>query len=268
MTRYFRMRTLVKVLLTSSLLSFQYAISSEENLEGNWIGASNPETIINLSIKDNNFIAHEIDFSTNQMKDEVLFTVNLSKNQAQSSDAKSELVLVEADTVIGADGRILYRDYKNKNKKMMCMSDWSSQVPRSMLKRLNELRRTATKHCLKCNTDACEMKVWAEGNEKEALLCKRIFCQPIETIRKNIFGEIDKFPSGKNTALFHYSINEDGEIKDIKVQEIIGSMNKKQANLYLSLMLKSHKYKELTIENQKFGITNLRGVINWKLDKR
>ena len=225
MTRYFRVRTLVKVLLTSSLLSFQYAISSEENLEGNWIGASNPETIINLSIKDNNFIAHEIDFSTNQMKDEVLFTVNLSKNQAQSSDAKSELVLVEADTVIGADGRILYRDYKNKNKKMMCMSDWSSQVPRSMLKRLNELRRTATKHCLKCNTDACEMKVWAEGNEKEALLCKRIFCQPIETIRKNIFGEIDKFPSGKNTALFHYSINEDGEIKDIKVQEIIGSMN-------------------------------------------
>ena len=268
MTRYFRMRTLLKVLLTSSLLSFQYAISSEENLEGNWIGASNPETIISLSIKDNNFIAHEIDFSTNQMKDEVLFTVNLSKNQAQSSDAKSELVLVEADTVIGADGRILYRDYKNKNKKMMCMSDWSSQVPRSMLNRLNELRRTATKHCLKCNTDACEMKVWAEGNEKEALLCKRIFCQPIATIRKNIFGEIDKFPSGKNTALFHYSINEDGEIKDIKVQEIIGSMNKKQANLYLGLMLKSHKYKELIIENQKFGITNLRGVINWKLDKR
>ena len=250
MTRYFRMRTLVKVLLTSSLISFQYAISSEENLEGNWIGASNPETIINLSIKDNNFIAHEIDFSTNQMKDEVLFTVNLSKNQAQSSDAKSELVLVEADTVIGADGRILYRDYKNKNKKMMCMSDWSSQVPRSMLKRLNELRRTATKHCLKCNTDACEMKVWAEGNEKEALLCKRIFCQPIETIRKNIFGEIDKFPSGKNTALFHYSINKDGEIKDIKVQEIIGSMNKKQANLYLGLMLKSHKsvsYTHLTL---------------------
>ena len=178
------MRTLVKVLLTSSLLSFQYAISSEENLEGNWIGASNPETIINLSIKDNNFIAHEIDFSTNQMKDEVLFTVNLSKNQAQSSDAKSELVLVEADTVIDADGRILYRDYKNKNKKMMCMSDLSSQVPRSMLKRLNELRRTATKHCLKCNTDECEMKVWAEGNEKEAILCKRIFCQPIETIKK------------------------------------------------------------------------------------
>ena len=268
MTRYFRMRTLVKVLLISSLLSFQYAISSEENLEGNWIGASNPETIISLSIKDNNFIAHEIDFSTNQMKDEVLFTVNLSKNQAQSSDAKSELVLVEADTVIDADGRILYRDYKNKNKKMMCMSDWSSQVPRSMLQRLNELRRTATKHCLKCNTDACEMKVWAEGNEKEALLCKRIFCQPIATIRKNIFGEIDKFPTGKNTALFHYSINEDGEIKDIKVQEIIGSMNKKQANLYLGLMLKSHKYKELIIENQKFGITNLRGAINWKLDKR
>ena len=233
MTRYFRMRTLVKVLLTSSLLSFQYAISSEENLEGNWIGASNPEMIINLSIKDNNFMAHEIDFSTNKMKDEVLFTVNLSENRAQSSEAESELVLVEADTVIGADGRILYRDYKNKNKKMMCMSDWSSQVPRSMLKRLNELRRTATKHCLKCNTDACEMKVWAEGNEKEALLCKRIFCQPIETIRKNIFGEIDKFPSGKNTALFHYSINEDGEIKDIKVQEIIGSMNKKLSLIHI-----------------------------------
>ena len=268
MTRYFRMRTLVKVLLTSSLLSFQYAISSEENLEGNWIGASNPEMIINLSIKDNSFMAHEIDFSTNKMKDEVLFTVNLSENRAQSSEAKSELVLVEGDTVIDADGRILYRDYKNKNKKMMCMSDWSSQVPRSMLQRLNELRRTATKHCLKCNTDACEMKVWAEGNEKEALLCKRIFCQPIETIRKNIFGEIDKFPSGKNTTLFHYSINENGEIQDIKVQEVIGSMNKKQANLYLGLMLKNHKYKELIIEDKKFGITNLRGAINWKLDKR
>ena len=57
-----------------------------------------------------------------------------------------------------------------------------------------------------------------------------------------------------------------GEI--IKVQEVIGSMNKKQANLYLGLMLKNHKYKELIIENQKFGITNLRGAINWKLDKR
>ena len=79
---------------------------------------------------------------------------------------------------------------------------------------------------------------------------------------------MDKFPSGKNSALFHYSINEDGEIKDIKIQEVIGTMNKKQANLYLGLLLKSHKYKELIIENQKFGITNLRGVINWKLDKR
>ena len=45
-------------------------------------------------------------------------------------------------------------------------------------------------------------------------------------------------------------------------------MDEKQASLYLNLMLKSHKYKELIIENQKFGITNLRGVINWKLDKR
>ena len=111
------------------------------------------------------------------------------------------------------------------------------------------------------------MKIWPEGNEKEALLCKRIFCQPIETIRKNIFGEIDKFPSGKNSALFHYSISKNGEIKDIKVQEIIGSMNKKQAYLFLSFILKRHKYKELIIKNQKFGINNLRGVINWKLDK-
>ena len=267
MTRRYSMQTLVKILLTCSLLTFQYIISSEEKLEGNWIGASNPEMIINLSIKDNNFIAHEIDFSTNQLKDKVLFTFNLSENLSQSSEGKSELVLIEEDTLINADGQILYRDYRNKNKKMMCMSDWSSQVPRSMLKRLNELRQTATKHCLKCNTDSCEMKIWPEGNEKEALLCKRIFCQPIETIRKNIFGEIDKFPSGKNSALFHYSISKNGEIKDIKVQEIIGSMNKKQAYLFLSFILKRHKYKELIIKNQKFGINNLRGVINWKLDK-
>ena len=45
-------------------------------------------------------------------------------------------------------------------------------------------------------------------------------------------------------------------------------MDEKQASLYLNLILKSHKYKELIIENQKFGITNLRGVINWKLNKR
>lgn len=266
MTRYFLIQTLVKILITSSLLTFQYTISSEDELEGNWIGASNPERIINLSIKDNNFIAHEIDFSTNQMKDEVLFTVNLSENRSQSPEGKSELVLIEEDTLINADGQILYRDYKNKNKKMMCMSDWSSRVPKSMLKRLNELRQTAAKHCLKCNADECEMKIWPEGNEKEVLLCKRIFCQPIETIRKNTFGEIDKFQSGKNSALFHYSINEDGEIKDIKIQEVIGTMNKKQANLSLGLLLKSLKYKELIIENQKFGITNLRGVINWKIE--
>ena len=84
------MQTLVKILLTCSLLTFQYIISSEEKLEGNWIGASNPEMIINLSIKDNNFIAHEIDFSTNQLKDKVLFTFNLSENLSQSSEGKSE----------------------------------------------------------------------------------------------------------------------------------------------------------------------------------
>ena len=55
-------------------------------------------------------------------------------------------------------------------------------------------------------------------------------------------------------------------IKDIKIQEVIGTMNKKQANLSLGLLLKSLKYKELIIENQKFGITNLRGVINWKIE--
>ena len=196
------MQTLVKILITSSLLTFPYAISSEDELEGNWIGASNPERIINLSIKDNNFIAHEIDFSTNQMKDEALFTVNLSENKSQSPEGKSELVLIKEDTLINADGQILYRDYKNKNKKMMCMSDWSSRVPKSMLKRLNELRQTAAKHCLKCNSDECEMKIWPEGNEKEVLLCKRIFCQPIETIKKIYSGKWINFHQEKIVPFF------------------------------------------------------------------
>ncbi len=260
--------TLIKILLVSSLITFQYGISSEERLEGNWIAVSNPEMIINLTIKDDNFVAREIDFSSNKMKDEALFTVNLLENLSRSSEGKSELIFIREDTLINADGQTLYRDYRNKNKKMMCMSGWSSQVPKSMLKRLDELRQTASRHCLKCNADTCEMKIWPEGNEKEALLCKRIFCLPIETIKKNIFGELDKFPSGKNYALFHYSINKEGEIKDLKIQEVIGSMDEKQASQYLNLILKSHKYKELIIENQKFGITNLRGVINWKHNKR
>tara|TARA_A100001011_G_scaffold20333_1_gene20639 strand:- start:1099 stop:1833 length:735 start_codon:yes stop_codon:yes gene_type:complete len=243
-------------------------ITAYESLDGNWIGASNPETIINLSIQNDNFVGHEIDYKTSQMKEEPLFTVNLSKKISQSSDGASELVLVREDTLINSDGQILYRDYKNKQNKMMCMTNWSSKIPQSMLKRLDELRITAARHCLECTQEACSMKIWPEGNEKEALLCKRIFCQPTGTVKKNIFGELDKFPSGKSTALFHYSINEEGEIKDLKIQEVIGSMDEKQASLYLNLMLKSHKYKELIIENQKFGITNLRGVINWKLDKR
>ena len=117
MTRYFLIQTLVKVLITSFLLTFQYTISSEDELEGNWIVPSNPETIINLSIKDNNFIAYEIDFSTNQMKDEALFTVSLSENRSKSPEGKSELVLIKEDTLINADGQILYRDYKYKNIK-------------------------------------------------------------------------------------------------------------------------------------------------------
>ena len=112
------------------------------------------------------------------------------------------------------------------------------------------------------------MKIWPEGNEKEVLLCKRIFCQPTDTVKRNILGELDKFPSGKNYAVFYYSIGKDGQIKDIEVQESFGSMNKKQANLYLNLMLRSHRYKTLLKENNPIELTNLRGVINWKLERR
>ena len=74
------MRLIIKALFISSLLISQRVITSDYSLVGNWIGASNPEKIINLSIQDKNFVAYEIDFSTNQIKDEPLFTLNLSKN--------------------------------------------------------------------------------------------------------------------------------------------------------------------------------------------
>ena len=45
-------------------------------------------------------------------------------------------------------------------------------------------------------------------------------------------------------------------------------MNKEQANLYLKLMLRSHRYKTLLKENNPIELTNLRGVINWTLEKR
>ena len=262
------MRLIIKGLFISSLLISQYVMTSYNSLDGNWIGASNPEKIINLSIREKNFVAYEIDFSTNQIKDEPLFTLNLSKNLAQSSNGKSELVLIREDILIDSYGQILYRDYRSKKNKMMCMTDWSSRVPKSMLARLDELRVTAARHCLKCNQEACSMKIWPEGNEKEVLLCKRIFCQPIDTVKRNILGELDKFPSGKNYAVFNYSIGKDGQIKDIEVQESFGSMNKKQANLYLNLMLRSHRYKILLEENNPIELTNLRGVINWTLEKR
>ena len=262
------MPLIIRVLFISALLISQYVITSEKSFEGNWIGASNPERIINLSIQDDNFVAHEIDYRTSQMKEEPLFNLNLSKNVAQSSDRESELVLIREDILIDSYGQILYRDYKNKQNKMMCMTDWSSKVPQSMLTGLDELRVTAARHCLKCNQEACSMKIWPEGNEKEVLLCKRIFCQPTDTIKRNILGELDKFPSGKNYAVFYYSIGKDGQIKDIEVQESFGSMNKKQANLYLNLMLRSHRYKTLLIENNPLELTNLRGVINWKLERR
>ena len=262
------MRLIIKALFISSLLISQYVITSDYSLDGNWIGASNPERIINLSIQEKNFVAYEIDFSTNQIKDEPLFTLNLSKNLAQSPNGKSELVLIKEDILIDSYGQILYRDYRSKNNKMMCMTDWSSKVPKSMLTRLDELRVTAARHCLKCNQEACSMKIWPEGNEKEVLLCKRIFCQPIDAVKRNMLGELDKFPSGRNYAVFNYSIGKDGKIKDIKVQESFGSMNKEQANLYLKLMLRSHRYKTLLKENNPIELTNLRGVINWTLEKR
>ena len=262
------MSLIIRVLFISSLLISQYVITSDKSLEGNWIGASNPEIIINLSIQDDNFVAYEIDFGTNQMKEEPLFTLNLKNNLSQSPDGKSELVLIKEDTLVNSDGQIIYRDYRNKKNKMMCMTDWSSKVPQSMLIRLDELRVTAARHCLECNQESCSMKIWPQGSEKEVLLCKRIFCQPADTIKRNILGELDKFPSGRNYAVFYYSISKDGKIKDIEVQENIGSMNKNQANLYLNLMLRSHRYKTLLIENNPIELTNLRGVINWKLERR
>ena len=102
------MPLIIRVLFISSLLISQYVITSDKSLEGNWIGASNPEIIINLSIQDDNFVAYEIDFGTNQMKEEPLFTLNLKNNLSQSPDGKSELVLIKEDTLVNSDGQIIY----------------------------------------------------------------------------------------------------------------------------------------------------------------
>ena len=259
---------MIKIFLLTSLFIFHQVLCANDPIEGNWIGASNPETIIRLSSSTTGFKGYEIDFGTKEIEDVHAFSINLSKTISESPAGKSDLILEKEDTLINSDGQILYRDYTNTQNKMMCMTDWSSKVPESIVKRLDSLRITAERHCLKCAQGNCAMKIWPEGKEKETLLCKRIFCQPVSSIKKNILAELDKFPSGTNSALFNYSINENGTIDNLEVYEIIGSMNKKQASLYLNEMLKSHRYKTIVVKGRNTGIDNLGGAINWTLERR
>ena len=114
------MPLIIRVLFISSLFISQYVITSDKSLEGNWIGASNPEIIINLSIQDDNFVAHEIDYRTSQMKEEPLFNLNLSKNVAQSSDRESELVLIRED-ILPVVSLSLPRVYSPKPSKLLLL---------------------------------------------------------------------------------------------------------------------------------------------------
>lgn len=257
-----------KALLVVSIFMLTAIIHANPDLKGNWIGETfNPEKIFKLTSKQNKYSAYEVNFSTNKVEKKETFTLDLVNKISSSENGKANLKLITEDLIISENREVLYRDYKNKDKRMFCMSDLYTTVPDSMIERLEKLRLTANKHCLNCENNQCNMKIWKDGQERELLLCKRIFCQPTKKIKKKIVMEGD-YSSGQNMAQLNYSISPTGKINKLKVLEVEGSMNKEEANEYLSELLKFQNYEPLLIDGKAYGIRNLRGVVAWNYNKR
>ena len=258
----------MKKLFVVSLISlFIDTAQTESNLEGIWIGASNPERIFKLTLQNDVYKAFEIDYSTLELMNDESFRIDPYKKIAISNNEKMSLLIMQKDIAINENGLVIYRDYANIDQKMYCLNDWQGKMPSSISNRVDQLRISAAKHCLGCNNNECKMKIWPEGNEKEQLLCKNIFCKPQKNVKKSIFMEND-YTSGKNTAIYNYSINERGKIFNIEVLQTIGSMSKKNSEEYISELLKTQQYLPLIIENKSYKIINLRGSLSWNLRKQ
>lgn len=256
-----------KLFILSFISLFISAAKTETNLEGIWVGASNPERIVKLILKNDVYIAYEIEYSTLELMSDELFRIDPYKEIATSNNVDGKLVIMQKDIVIDQNSSVIYRDYVNSNKKMYCLNDWQGKMPTSILNRVDKLRVSAAKHCLSCNNNECKMKIWPEGNEKEQLLCKNIFCKPQKNVKKSIFMEGD-YVSGKNTAIFNYSINEKGKIFNIEAIKTIGSMSKRNSEGYISELLKTQQYLPLVIKDKTYKIVNLRGSLSWNLRKQ
>tara|TARA_B100000579_G_scaffold57393_1_gene40987 strand:- start:315 stop:1094 length:780 start_codon:yes stop_codon:yes gene_type:complete len=256
-----------KILILSFVSLYISTAQTESNLEGIWVGASNPETIFKLILKNDVYIAYEVDYSTLALMNDESFRIDPNKRIARSNNVDGKLIIMQKDIVIDKNGSVIYRDYLNLNETMYCLNDWQGKMPTSILNRVDKLRGAAAKHCLSCSNNECRMKIWPEGNAKEQLLCKNIFCKPEKNVNKSIFME-DDYTSGKTTAIFNYSINENGRIFDIEVLQVKGSMSKRNSERYISELLKTQQYLPLIINDESYKITNLRGSLSWNYNKR
>ena len=177
----------MKKLFVVSLISlFIDTAQTESNLEGIWIGASNPERIFKLTLQNDVYKAFEIDYSTLELMNDESFRIDPYKKIAISKNEKMSLLIMQKDIAINENGLVIYRDYANIDQKMYCLNDWQGKMPSSISNRVDQLRISAAKHCLGCNNNECKMKIWLKEMKKNNF-CVKTFFVNLRKMLKNLF---------------------------------------------------------------------------------
>jgi hypothetical protein len=249
---------------------FSALIFTEYELEGKWIAPSfSPEKIIEIKKKGDIYEAYEVKqtpSSANTPNSKWLFKFDIKNKRTFSQSDEGDVLLARSDLWIDDGGGHIHRDSRSKSKKMFCMSNVRERLPDSLLKNLSSLRNKAAKHCLSCKGGKCSMNIWPEGNEKEALICKRLFCQPIETTKSPFIEGDTGF--GRTIAEFNFSISKTGNIVNVNVLSAFGEMNKTRSEDFLSDYLKFLNFQPIEIDEINYELINLRGVVKWNINER
>ena len=249
---------------------FPALIFAEYDFEGKWIAPSfTPEKIIEIKKKGDIYEAYEVkqaSSSVNISNAKRLFKFDIKNMRTFSRSDKGDVLLARNDLWIDDGGGHIHRDSRSQSKRMFCMSDVRERLPDDLLENLSSLRNKAAKHCLSCKEGKCSMNIWPEGNEKEALICKRLFCQPIETTKTPFIEEDTGF--GKTIVEFNFSINNKGKIRNVNVVNAFGEMNKIRSENFLTDYLNFLKFKPIQIDEINYELINLRGVVKWDIEER
>lgn len=278
-----------KLIILLLIGTYQFIVSEEVSeeaidLEGSWFAAYLPnlyESAIEIRKTESGYIG--INTIANDYipfgKEVVKFNLDFKDCKGKAADkgyrnprfldctisvVKKNLISAKANS--SGWPVIFYRDDPISNKPL-CMIDSREKLASNSLDQILKMRPKAFKHCLNCNGDQCNLKVWSPGKEKESLICKKLFCKPADSVKKEIVSMSNStIGSGETEVEFSYRISSEGKITSIKIDSAKGAMNKKQAGEFTKDMLRGLSYLPIKNEGQVYEINNLRGWLKLKIN--